>query len=155
MSQSGSDYLSPWMGSLKVDPGLYAQAWSHGKYDKKSAPNGHTFDVYGRSNLCANSVFNLYPGSADCYTCGLIDTETTLRPPYYNSIGGYCDDSYRGGADNNVLGYPGGPRGKASCPDKYAASHADCSKLSGQEQNECESRQRFLQMKSNPSMAQQ
>ena len=149
---SGPDYLSAFLSPNKIGPGGSERAASY--HRDHMTPNGHTFDVYGRTGLCHTSVFNLYPGSADCHTCGLLDTETTLRPPYYNSIGGYCDDSYHGGADNNVLGYPGGPRGKAYCPDKYAAAYSDCTKLSGNEQHQCEANQTRHQMKKNSSMLQ-
>lgn len=143
------DYLGAWQRANKIDTAGANRAWTYHTTSSR-VPAGRGFDVYGRSGLCDNSLFNLYPGSADCYNCGLIDHETTLRPPYYNSIGGYCDNGYASTADGNVLGYPGGPRGKAYCPDVYAAANSDCAKLTNpQDQFDCEIKKLHFQTRKN------
>jgi hypothetical protein len=101
------------MNSGKVDVGAARNADSYHRTVGKP-PSGRSFDNYGRSGLCANSLYNIYPGSADCHMCGLIDTETTLRPAYYNSIGGNCDAGYPDILNGNVLH---GNVGGASCGD--------------------------------------
>lgn len=68
-----------------------------------------THDVYGRENLCQNSLFSLFPGNPDCVFKGLLDTETQMRPAYWRYIGD-CNglgQGYAGGNNQMVLGYPG------------------------------------------------
>lgn len=111
----------------KLDTGKVIQHSSHGLNNMTIINNGT--DSYGRSALCSNSVFALFPGNADCVYSGLLETETNMRPAYWRYIpdcDGY-DSSYAGGADQMILGYHTGPRGQIADPDKALRNNVSCS----------------------------
>jgi hypothetical protein len=85
-------------------------------------------DQYGRVNVHDNSLFKISHGNADSAMCGLIDHETTLRPPYWASIGGDCSTDRPGLAQGN--GQPGRPNLKTNCGDQYANGMIDCGQIS-------------------------
>lgn len=113
--------------SSKIDTGKYVQvqgAIGNGMY---VCPQTH--DVYGRENLCQNSLFSLYPGKADCVFQGLLETETNMRPAYWRYVGDCngTDDGFVGGNRQMVLGYPG--TGYVYDAEKEALEDVECSAL--------------------------